>query len=71
MATANDTQGEGVGKLTGNRVETLSLRSTTPNCPGSYSGSLTFADNGVAWSYTGTDCGGPMEGQGTAKKVAR
>jgi hypothetical protein len=69
--TANDTQGEGVGKLTGNRVESISLRSTTPNCPGSYSGSLTFADNSIAWSYKGTDCGGDMEGHGTAKKVSR
>jgi hypothetical protein len=62
-------QGEGTGKLTGNRAEALSLRSTQPDCPGSYDASLSFVDNSVSWSYKGTDCGGVMEGHGTATKV--
>ena len=69
--TANGGQGEGTGKLGNNRVDTLSLRSTAPECPGSYDGSLSFADNSMSWSYKGQDCGGPMEGRGTAKKVTR
>jgi hypothetical protein len=64
-------QGEGTGKLTGNRVESISLHSTAPDCPGSYDGSLSFVDNSASWSYKGTDCGGPMEGHGTATKVTR
>jgi hypothetical protein len=67
--TAGGGQGEGTGKLTGNRVESILLKSTAPNCSGSYDGSLSFADNSVSWSYKGTDCGGAMEGQGTATKV--
>jgi hypothetical protein len=62
-------KGEGTGKLSGDRVEALSLRSTEPNCPGSYHGSLLFADNSVSWSYKGKDCGGVMEGHGTATKL--
>ena len=69
--TATGGQGEGVGKLTGNRVEAISLRSTTPDCPGAYQGSLTFAENSIGWSYKGQDCGGSMEGRGTAKKMPR
>jgi hypothetical protein len=69
--TAGGGQGEGTGKLTGNRVESISLKSAAPNCPGSYNGSMSFADNSVSWSYKGTDCGGAMEGHGTATKVTR
>jgi hypothetical protein len=67
--TANGAQGKGSGKLMGNRVESFSLESTTPECPGSYKGSMEFPGDTVTWSYKGEDCGGPMEGHGTAKKV--
>jgi hypothetical protein len=69
--TANGASGEGTGKLTGNRAESISLHSTTPGCPGSYAGPLSFADNSVSWSYKGEDCAGPMEGHGTAPKVTQ
>jgi len=62
-------QGEGTGKLTGNRIESI-LHSTAPGCPGSYDGSFSFADDSVSWTYRGTDCGGALEGHGTATKVA-
>ena len=67
--TADGAQGKGSGKLTGNRVETISLESTTPGCPGSYKGSMEFPGDTVTWSYKGEDCGGAMEGHGIAKKV--
>jgi hypothetical protein len=65
----NGAQGKGSGKLTGTRVESMSLESTTPGCPGSYKGSMEFPGDTVTWSYKGEDCGGAMEGHGTAKKV--
>jgi len=62
-------QGEGTGILEGNALKTISLKSTTPNCPGSYQGSLEFNDDGsVNWSFKGQDCSGPVEGHGNAKK---
>ncbi len=64
-------QGEGVGKLAGSRVESMSLHSTAPDCPGSYDGSLAFTDSSVTWSYKGEDCGGPMQGHGTAARISR
>jgi hypothetical protein len=67
--SANAATGEGTGKLTNNRAESISLHSTTPGCPGSYDGSMSFGDNSLSWSYNGTDCGGAMEGHGTATKV--
>jgi len=69
--TPTGEQGEGMGTLKGNRVESISLHSTAPECPGSYDGSFSFSDNSVNWSYKGQDCGGPMEGHGTATKVNR
>jgi len=69
--TAVGGQGEGMGTLSGNRIESISLHSTVPECPGSYDGSLSFAENSVTWSYKGQDCAGPMKGHGTAKKVSR
>jgi hypothetical protein len=69
--TANGASGEGTGKLTGSRADSISLHSTTPGCPGSYDGSLSFADNSTSWSYKGEDCGGSMEGHGTADKVTK
>jgi hypothetical protein len=65
----NGAQGKGSGKLTGTRVESMSLESTTPGCPGSYKGSMEFPGDTVTWSYKGEDCGGAMEGHGAAKKV--
>ena len=67
--TVNGAQGKGSGKLTGTRVKLMSLESTTPECPGSYKGSMEFPGDTVTWSYKGEDCGGAMEGHGTAKKV--
>jgi hypothetical protein len=69
--TPSGASGEGTGKLTGNRAELVSLHSTTPECPGSYDGSMSFTDNSLSWSYKGEDCGGAMEGHGTAPKVAQ
>lgn len=62
-------QGKGTGKLTGSQVKSISLQSTAPECPGSYEASFEFAGDSVSWSYKGKDCGGPMEGHGTAKRV--
>lgn len=68
--TPNGGQGEGTGVLEGNEVKTISLNSTAKNCPGSYEGSLKFNDDGsMDWSFKGQDCGGSMEGHGTAKKT--
>jgi hypothetical protein len=62
-------QGKGVGKLSGARVDSISLQSTAAECPGSYEASFEFAGDTVTWSFKGDDCGGPMEGHGTAKRV--
>ena len=67
--TANGGQGKGNGTLTGSVVNSISLQSTTPGCSGSYEGSIEFAGDIMSWSYKGQDCGGPMEGHGTAKKT--
>jgi TIR domain len=67
--TPSGASGEGTGELKSNRADSISLHSTTPGCPGSYDGPLSFADNSVSWSYKGEDCGGAMEGHGTAIKV--
>jgi hypothetical protein len=67
--TANGGQGEGTGVLEGNAVKTIVLKSSAPNCPGSYEGPLEFNDDGsMNWSFKGQDCGGQIEGYGTAKK---
>jgi TIR domain len=67
--TAAGGQGKGTGKLIGADVNDFSLQSTTPGCAGSYTGSLTFEGDTVRWSYKGDDCGGQMEGHGTAKRA--
>jgi hypothetical protein len=69
--TPNGASGEGTGKHTDNRAESISLHSTIPGCPGSYDGSMSFTDNSLTWSYKGKDCGGKMEGRGTAPKVTQ
>ena len=51
------------------RAKSISLQSTTPGCAGSYEASFKFADDTVTFSFKGEDCGGPMEGNGTAKRV--
>jgi TIR domain len=61
-------QGAGNGTLTENRVQSITFQSTEPNCPGSYEGSMEFNGDAVSWSYKGQDCGGAMEGHGTARK---
>ena len=66
----NGAQGEGTGILEGNAVKTILLKSSVPNCPGSYEGSLEFKDDvSMNWSFKGQDCSGPIEGHGTAKKA--
>jgi hypothetical protein len=66
----NGAQGEGTGILEGNSVKTILLKSSVPNCPGSYEGSFEFKDDGsMNWSFKGQDCSGPIEGHGTAKKA--
>jgi TIR domain len=67
--TASGGQGKGDGKLAGSTVDSISLQSTAPDCPGSYKASFTFADETVSWSFQGQDCGGPTEGHGTAKRT--
>jgi hypothetical protein len=67
--TANGAQGQGVGKSENGIPESVSLQSTNPQCAGSYDASFKFADDAVTFSFKGEDCGGPMEGNGTAKKV--
>jgi len=47
----------------------MSLQSTAPDCPGSYDASFEFSGEAVSWSFKGQDCGGPMEGHGTAKRT--
>jgi hypothetical protein len=65
--TADGGQGKGTGTLTGTVVNSISLQSTAPGCAGSYEGSFNFAGDSMSWSFKGQDCGGPMEGHGTAK----
>jgi hypothetical protein len=68
--TGSGGQGKGAGTLAdGGSSEGISLQSTAPECPGSYEASLKFADDTVTFSYKGDDCGGPMEGHGTAKRT--
>jgi TIR domain len=62
-------KGEGSGTLSGSRVEAIALHSTEKNCPGTYNGSLEFVGDTMKWSYKGEDCGGPMEGHGSATKT--
>jgi hypothetical protein len=62
-------EGKGTGKLTGNKVESMSLQSTVPDCPGTYQASLEFAGDTLSWMYQGEDCGSVIEGRGTAKKA--
>ena len=67
--TPNGSQGKGNGKLSGDTVKPLTLQSTTPGCSGSYEGSLKFDGDTMHWSYEGKDCGGLMDGSGTAKRT--
>jgi hypothetical protein len=62
-------QGKGSGTLTGDTVDSILLESTAPGCSGEYEASIKFAGDTVSWSYKGQDCGGPMEGHGTAKRT--
>jgi hypothetical protein len=66
--TASGGQGDGTGTLTGNKVSSLSLKNTTPECPGSYDASLEFSGETVKWTYQGNDCNGPVIGHGTATR---
>jgi hypothetical protein len=69
FTTVGGGQGKGTGKLTGAVVEKFLLQSTAPDCPGSYEASIKFGDDTASWSFKGEDCGGPMEGQGTARRT--
>jgi hypothetical protein len=63
-------QGKGAGTLAdGGSSESISLQSTAPECPGSYQASLKYAEDAITLSYKGEDCGGPVEGHGTAKRA--
>jgi TIR domain len=66
--TASGGQGNGTGTLTGNKVSSLSLKSSAPECPGSYDASLEFSGETVKWTYQGMDCGGSVTGHGTATR---
>ena len=67
--TASGGQGKGTGSLSGATANSISLQSTTPDCPGSYVASFDFKGDTVSWSYKGEDCGGAVEGHGMAKKT--
>ena len=67
--TPTGAQGKGTGKLSGDTVKSLTLQRTAPDCPGSYKGSMKFDGDTMSWSYAGSDCGGSMEGRGTAKRT--
>ncbi len=67
--TASGGRGKGTGKLTGDSAESISLQSTAAGCPGSYEASFKFAGENLIWSFKGQDCGGPMEGSGTATRA--
>jgi hypothetical protein len=69
FTTVGGGQGKGTGKLTGAVIEKFLLQSTAPDCPGSYEASIKFVDDTASWSFKGEDCGGPMEGRGTAKRT--
>jgi hypothetical protein len=66
--TASGGQGNGTGTLTDNKISSLSLKNTTPECPGSYGASLEFSGETVKWTYQGKDCNGPVAGHGTATR---
>jgi hypothetical protein len=62
--------GSGVGKLSGTRIDSMSLQSDSSlQCAGSYDAQIEFAGNDAKWSFKGKDCTGVMEGQGTATKT--
>ena len=68
--TGSGGQGKGVGVLNNEGTElTMSLESTLATCPGSYDASFKFADDALSFSFKGHDCGGSMEGLGTAKRT--
>ena len=67
--TAAGGEGKGTGTLKGNEIGSMSLQSTAQGCPGSYDASFKFVDDTVSWTFKGQDCGGSMDGHGTAKKV--
>lgn len=67
--TASGGQGQGIGKLSGTTADSVSLKSTAPGCEGSYAASFNFIGGDVSWSFTGQDCGGAMEGHGTARRA--
>ena len=64
-------EGKGTGTFSENRVDGITLQSTAPQCPGSYDASFQFANESLSWTFKGHDCGGQMEGHGTAKTDAR
>ena len=66
--TASGGQGNGTGTLTDNKVSSLPLKSSAPECPGSYDASLEFSGETVKWTYQGKDYDGPVTGHGTATR---
>jgi hypothetical protein len=61
-------QGEGTGKLSKDGIATVSLESTSGNCPGSYQATIKFVELTATWSYQGKDCGGAVKGEGAGQK---
>jgi hypothetical protein len=64
--TGSGAQGKGAGTLENGRAE---LQSTTYGCAGAYEAFFKFADDSMTLSLKGDDCGSPLEGNATAKKV--
>jgi hypothetical protein len=69
FAASPNGRGEGIGTLSNGRVDRMTLKSTEPQCSGSYDASFSFQNETVSWTFKGKDCGGAMEGHGTAKKT--
>jgi hypothetical protein len=67
--TASGGMGEGTGKIVDERIASMTLQSTAPGCSGAYNASIEFSGDNMNWTFKGDDCGGAMEGHGTAKKV--
>jgi hypothetical protein len=67
--TAAGGEGKGTGTLADDgTVKSISMLSTTSDCPGSYVASLKFNADTLSWSYDGQNCSGPIKGHGTAQR---
>jgi hypothetical protein len=47
----------------------MSWTNTSPNCAGNYQNSYIVSGNSMKWTFTGQDCLGREQGNGTAKRT--